>query len=212
MSGDSGFVVLSHLIFMPTTLTPILGDRFETALIMAHRLHRAQERKGFPVPYISHLMSVAALVLEEGGNEDEAIAALLHDAVEDQGGAGTRDLLRFTFGDRVCAIIEGCTESDIQPKPAWRERKERHLAQLINAEPSVLRVTIADKLHNIRSLLADYDRLGDTIWSRFGGGKVGTIWYYRAMVEQLQSSIYSVSANSVSLRELAGLVDRLEQL
>lgn len=197
---------------MTTTLTPILGDRFETALIMAHRLHRSQERKGFPVPYISHLMSVAALVLEEGGNEDEAIAALLHDAVEDQGGAGTRDLLRVTFGDRVCAIIEGCTESNIQPKPAWRERKERHLAQLVNAEPSVLRVTIADKLHNIRSLLADYDRLGDTIWSRFGGGKVGTIWYYRAMVDQLQSTLYSVSPESVSLRELAGLVDRLEQL
>ncbi len=192
---------------MTTTLSPILGDRFETALLMAHRLHRSQERKCSTVPYISHLMSVAALVLEEGGNEDEAIAALLHDAIEDQGGAGTRELLRETFGDRVCAIIKGCTESEVQPKPAWRERKERHLAQLVNAPPSVLRVTIADKLHNIRSLLADYERMGDRIWSRFGGGKVGTIWYYRAMVDQLRSA-----GNSVSLEELAILVDRLEQL
>jgi (p)ppGpp synthase/HD superfamily hydrolase len=197
---------------MITTLTPILGDRFETALLMAHRLHRSQERKGFPVPYISHLMSVAALVLEEGGNEDEAIAALLHDAIEDQGGAGTRELLRVTFGDRVCAIIDGCTESQVQPKPAWRERKERHLAQLVNAPPSVLRVTIADKLHNIRSLLADYDRMGEQIWSRFGGGKVGTIWYYREMLVRLRSAMNRVSADSVSLEEFAGLVDRLEQL
>ncbi len=197
---------------MTTTLSPILGDRFETALIMAHRLHRSQERKGSPVPYISHLMSVAALVLEEGGTEDEAIAALLHDAIEDQGGAGTRDLLRVTFGDRVCAIIDGCTESQVQPKPAWRERKERHLAQLVNASPSVVRVTIADKLHNIRSLLADHERMGDRIWGRFGGGKVGTVWYYREMVNQLRSSAGSILADSVSLGELAGLVDRLEML
>ena len=192
---------------MTTTLAPILGDRFETALIMAHRLHRSQERKGSSVPYISHLMSVSALVLEEGGSEDEAIAALLHDAIEDQGGSGTRDLLKVTFGDRVCAIIEGCTESDVQPKPAWRERKERHLAQLVNAPPSVVRVTVADKLHNVRSLLADYDRMGEDIWERFGGGKVGTIWYYREMLVRLRSTI-----DSVSLRELAELVDRLEQL
>jgi (p)ppGpp synthase/HD superfamily hydrolase len=197
---------------MTTTLAPILGDRFETALIMAHRLHRSQERKGSPVPYISHLMSVSALVIEEGGSEDEAIAALLHDAIEDQGGSGTRDLLRVTFGDRVCAIIEGCTESEVQPKPAWRERKERHLAQLVNAPPSVVRVTIADKLHNVRSLLADYDRMGEAIWERFGGGKVGTIWYYREMLVRLRSADNTVSLDSASLRELAELVDRLEQL
>lgn len=192
---------------MKTTLTPILGDRFETALIMAHRLHRSQERKGSPIPYISHLMSVAALVLEESGTEDEAIAALLHDAIEDQGGDETRTLLRETFGDRVCAIIDGCTECEEQPKPAWRERKERHLVQLVNATPSVLRVTIADKLHNIRSLLADYDRMGEAIWERFGGRKVGTLWYYREMLEQLRTA-----SDSSSLGELARLVDRLEQL
>jgi (p)ppGpp synthase/HD superfamily hydrolase len=157
-------------------------------------------------------MSVAALVLEEGGSEDEAIAALLHDAIEDQGGAGTRNLLRETFGDRVCEIIEGCSESDVQPKSAWRTRKERHLAQLVNAPPSVVRVTIADKLHNIRSLLADYERMGDRLWGRFSGGKEGTVWYYREMVNQLRSTSHDVLADSVSLGELAGLIDRLEML
>ncbi len=170
----------------------ILNDRFEQALILAHRLHQAQVRKGLKVPYISHLMSVAALVLEDGGDEDEAIAALLHDAVEDQGGAATRELIRSQFGDRVVAIVDGCTESDQQPKPPWRERKEAHLVKLVGASTSVCRITLADKLHNVRSLLMDYQTMGEALWGKFGGGRSGTLWYYRQMVVVLEPQVSGI--------------------
>ena len=128
---------------------PMLGDRFEVALVMMYRLHRSQVRKGSPVPYVAHLLGVAALVLEDGGDEDEAIAALLHDAMEDQG--LRRDVLRLRFGDRVCEIVEGCTEPVVVPRLPWRERKLLHLAKVEGATVSVRRVTMADKLHNVRS-------------------------------------------------------------
>ena len=189
------------------TPEPLLGDRFEAALVMAYRLHRSQVRKGSPVPYVAHLLSVAALVLEDGGDEDEAIAALLHDAVEDQGGSVTRELVRVTFGDRVCKIIDGCTESMVQPKPPWKERKLLHLEKVATASVSVRRVTMADKLHNIRSLLADYERFGEGLWARFGGGKVGTIWYYQEMGKRLQ-----VGESVGMMRSLSEAVGRLEGL
>jgi (p)ppGpp synthase/HD superfamily hydrolase len=185
-------------MMMEIIQTPMLGDRFEQALILAHRLHQAQIRKGMQVPYISHLMSVAALVLEDGGDEDEAIAALLHDAVEDQGGAGTRELIQVQFGDRVVAIIDGCTESDQPLKPPWKARKEHHLAKLVGAAPEVCRVTLADKLHNVRSLLADYSILGEALGERFGGGREGTLWYYQQMVECLEPQVSSVLMQSLS--------------
>lgn len=189
------------------TPEPLLDDRFEAALVMAYRLHRSQVRKGSPVPYVAHLLSVAALVLEDGGDEDEAIAALLHDAVEDQGGSVTRELVRVTFGDRVCEIIDGCTESMVQPKPPWKERKLLHLEKVVTASVSVRRVTMADKLHNIRSLLADYERFGEKLWARFGGGKAGTIWYYQEMVKRLQ-----VGESVGMMRSLSEAVGRLEGL
>ena len=189
------------------TPEPLLDDRFEAALVMAYRLHRSQVRKGSPVPYVAHLLSVAALVLEDGGDEDEAIAALLHDAVEDQGGSVTRELVRVTFGDRVCEIIDGCTESMVQPKPPWKERKLLHLEKVVTASVSVRRVTMADKLHNIRSLLADYERFGEGLWARFGGGKAGTIWYYQEMVKRLQ-----VGESVGMMRSLSEAVGRLEGL
>ena len=189
------------------TPEPLLDDRFEAALVMAYRLHRSQVRKGSPVPYVAHLLSVAALVLEDGGDEDEAIAALLHDAVEDQGGSVTRELVRVTFGARVCEIIDGCTESMVQPKPPWKERKLLHLEKVATASVSVRRVTMADKLHNIRSLLADYERFGEGLWARFGGGKAGTIWYYQEMVKRLQ-----VGESVGMMRSLSEAVGRLEGL
>ncbi len=189
------------------TPEPLLGDRFEAALVMTYRLHRSQVRKGSPVPYVAHLLSVAALVLEDGGDEDEAIAALLHDAVEDQGGSVIRELVRVTFGDRVCEIIDGCTESMVQPKPPWKERKLLHLEKVVTASVSVRRVTMADKLHNVRSLLADYERFGEELWARFGGGKVGTIWYYQEMVKRLQ-----VGESVGMMRSLSEAVGRLEGL
>lgn len=184
---------------------PMLGDRFEVALVMMYRLHRSQVRKGSPVPYVAHLLGVAALVLEDGGDEDEAIAALLHDAMEDQG--LRRDVLRLRFGDRVCEIVEGCTEPVEVPRLPWRERKLLHLAKVEGATVSVRRVTMADKLHNVRSFLAEYERFGPGLWGRFGGGREGTIWYYREMVSRLR-----VGERSGMMRSLLVNVERLEQL
>lgn len=184
---------------------PVLGDRFEGALVMMYRLHRSQVRKGSPVPYVAHLLGVAALVLEDGGDEDEAIAALLHDAMEDHG--LRRDVLRLRFGDRVCGIVEGCTESVVVPRLPWRERKLLHLAKVEGATVSVRRVTMADKLHNVRSFLVEYERFGPELWGRFGGGREGTIWYYREMVNRLL-----VGERSGMMRSLLVNVERLEQL
>jgi (p)ppGpp synthase/HD superfamily hydrolase len=163
-----------------------LTDRFNDALTWAAKLHQSQTRKASQIPYVTHLLSVAALVLEHGGGEDEAIAALLHDAIEDQGGQPTRLKIAARFGPRVAAIVEGATETDLQPKPPWRERKEAHLAHLAGADRSVQLVVAADKLHNARSLLADHRRLGEAVWSHFRGGRSGTLWYFRQVLGTLK--------------------------
>ena len=163
--------------------TTKLTERFERALVYATKLHSKQIRKGSGVPYISHLLSVAALVLEDGGNEDEAIAALLHDAIEDQGGDKIRQEIKQKFGQKVVSIVNGCTDAEVIPKPPWRERKQQYIEKMRYASPEVRRVSMADKVHNARSILADYYR-GDTdIWSRFKGGKEGTLWYFRSLIE-----------------------------
>ena len=161
------------------TLTP----RFRQALAYATELHEKQVRKGGHVPYVAHLLSVAGIVLEYGGDEEEAIAALLHDAVEDQGGAPIRDQIQSRFGDRVTAIVDGCTDADTQPKLPWRQRKEAFVESIPTASPSVLLVSAADKLHNARSILADYREIGEPLWDRFTGRKRGTLWYYRTLVD-----------------------------
>ena len=137
---------------MPSGCQPFLTRRFELALQFASGLHHSQCRKGTPVPYISHLMAVSALVLEAGGDEDLAIAALLHDAVEDQGGPPTLQTIRRMFGDRVADVVMECSDTDREPKPLWRERKEQYLAHLLSASTDALLVSIADKLHNARSV------------------------------------------------------------
>jgi (p)ppGpp synthase/HD superfamily hydrolase len=170
----------------------VLTARFREALVFASQLHAAQARKqvdapgAVAVPYVAHLLAVAALVLEHGADEDEAIAALLHDAIEDQGGELTRQRIRGLFGERVVAIVDGCTDAEGQPKPAWEERKRKHVASVCLAEESVRLVTAADKLHNARSVLSDYLRFGEASWARFRGGRAGTLWYYRAMAEALK--------------------------
>lgn len=184
-----------------------LTERFDEALLLAHALHRGQRRKGAGVPYIAHLLSVAALVIEHGGDEDEAIAALLHDAVEDQGGLATRDLIVERFGERVGAIVMGCTDSNVEPKPPSKPRKEAWLRRLPEAGPSVRLVAAADKLHNARSVLADYRRSGESIWERFNGGRAGTLWYYRALADAL------LAAGPTALaEELDRVVRKLERL
>ena len=184
-----------------------LSPRFEDALVFAARLHAAQTRKGSGTPYIAHLLSVAALVLEQGGDEDLAIAALLHDAIEDQGGAATREAIRARFGDRVTAVVDGCTDADTQPKPPWRARKEAYLAHLPAAPPEVRLVSAADKLHNARAILADYRRMGEDLWPRFQGGKAGTLWYYRALV-----TVYRHAGSTPLVEELDRTVTELERL
>lgn len=192
---------------LPPTETPELGDRFEKALVYATQLHARQIRKGSGIPYISHLLSVAALVLEDGGDEDEAIAALLHDAIEDRGGEPTRMEILKQFGDRVTRIIDGCTDATTVPKPPWQERKQQYLQKLVSAAPEVLRVSIADKLHNARSILADYQQVGDRVWQRFRGGKDGTLWYYQSLIQ-----VYRKVSNSPMVDELARIIAKLEQL
>ncbi len=159
----------------------MLSDRFDEALAYASRLHRDQRRKGTDIPYISHLMSVAALVLEHGGNEDQAIAGLLHDAVEDQGGETTLKKIRARFGRSVAMIVADCTDTLVEPKPPWRARKEAYIAKLPEKDPASLLVSLADKTHNAKAILNDFRQVGDDLWDRFNGGKEGTIWYYQTL-------------------------------
>lgn len=184
-----------------------LSERFEDALCYAHRLHAQQLRKTSNVPYASHLLAVASIVLDYGGSEDEAIAALLHDAVEDQGGASTGDQIEKRFGRAVRSIVDECTDTELTPKPPWRDRKEKYLAHLPNASPSARLVSAADKLHNVRSILKDYESLGETIWDRFKGGRDGTLWYYRAVADVLKSAMPGQLADELELN-----VARLEAL
>jgi (p)ppGpp synthase/HD superfamily hydrolase len=187
-------------------------ERLANALGFATQLHATQKRKGSGVPYISHLLAVAAIVLEHGGTEDEAIAALLHDAVEDQGGQARLALIRDRYGDTVAAIVAGCTDTDEVHKPSWRPRKERYLAHFADAPPSVLLVVAADKLHNARSVLADYRELGDALWPRFTGNRDGTLWYYRAVADALRARAQSGSDNLKKLvADLNRTVDELER-
>ena len=162
------------------------GEKFERALPYAARLHRDQVRKGTSTPYITHLLAVASIVGENGGTEDEVVAALLHDAPEDQGGEARLEEIQARFGDGVAEIVDGCTDTYENPKPPWRERKERYLAHLAGASESVRLVSSADKLHNARTVLSDYRLLGEDLWTRFNGKKAGTLWYYRAIVGTLQ--------------------------
>ena len=151
-------------------------------------MHAEQRRKLSGEPYLAHLLAVAAIVMEHGGNEDEAIAALLHDAVEDQGGLATLEEIRRRFGRPVAEIVDGCTDAAETPKPPWRQRKEAFIARLTNAPASVRLVVAADKLHNARSILRDYRRLGESLWGHFRGGREGTLWYYRAVVERCRQA------------------------
>jgi (p)ppGpp synthase/HD superfamily hydrolase len=186
----------------------ILSHRFEQALVYAAILHSGQGRKGTAVPYISHVMSVAALALENGANEDEAIAALLHDAVEDAGGAPRLADIRVRFGQTVADIVAGCTDTDVTPKPPWKERKEKYIAQLAHGSDSVMLVSCADKLHNARSIVADLREHGEAIWSRFTTGKPGTLWYYRTLVETYQKH----GGPKRLLDELVRTVEEMERL
>lgn len=190
-----------------TTESPRLTDRFEAALVYAHRKHQRQLRKTTSVPYVSHVLQVAGLVIEHGGTEDQSIAALLHDVIEDQGGAGVKDEIERLFGAEVLRIVAACTDAETKPKPPWRDRKERHLEELKTADAAVLLVSTADKIHNGRSIIADHAVEGERVWDRFNGGKDGTGWYYfefrNVVRNRIPEKIYS---------ELNQIVRRIKEI
>jgi (p)ppGpp synthase/HD superfamily hydrolase len=184
-----------------------LGRPFFDALALASELHATQPRKGpGNVPYVAHLLGVAALVLENGGDEEEAIAALLHDAPEDQGGRPTLERIRRLHGERVAAIVEACSDTFETPKPPWRTRKEGYVARLRDASRSVRLVAAADKLHNLLGLLADVEARGGLAFGRFNSTRHDQVWYYKACGEAL------LEAEDASLpRRLVRAARRLEE-
>jgi len=181
--------------------------RFEEALVYATRLHNGQNRKGTGIPYVAHLLAVTALVIEWGGDEDMAIAALLHDAVEDQGGMVTLADIHRRFGERVARIVDGCTDSYDQPKPAWRKRKEDYLQKLQGEPADVRLVSLADKVHNARSILSDLRKEGISALDRFRGGREGTLWYYHSLVE-----VFNEVETTPQTAELRHLVEEMDLL
>lgn len=183
----------------------ILTERFRDALTFAFDLHREQERKGSGVPYVAHLLGVSSLALEHGADEDGAIAALLHDAVEDQGGEAVLAQIEARFGSRVATIVAACSDSTETPKPPWRERKERYIAHLASAPHEVQLVSACDKLYNARAILADYLVVGESLWERFTGGRDGVLWYYRALAD-------AFTLDNRVKRELEEVVTELEDV
>ena len=188
---------------------------FARALEFATRLHAGQVRKETDVPYISHLIGVAGIVLENGGNRDQAIAGLLHDAIEDRptdypgGAAGLRLDIQREFGDSVLAIVEGCTDAETVPKPPWRARKEAYIAHLEEVPGEVLLVSCADKLHNARAIVADLRVMGADLFGRFRGGRDGTLWYYKTLAEVFgrrgpPALAAELGRTVATMRELAG--------
>ena len=186
---------------------PPLGPRFDDAFAYAARLHAAQKKKGTPTPYLAHLMSVTALVLDDGGTEDEAIAALLHDAVEDQGGRERLDEIRARFGASVAAIVEGCSDSFTTPKPPWFERKRAYVEHARHLDGPTLRVSAADKVTNATAILRDWHKVGNRVWERFNASRDEMLWYYGALVEA-----FRVSGGGPLAEELARVVRELKAL
>ncbi len=182
-----------------------LTTRYNDAFVFAADLHREQFRKDTRIPYLSHVMAASTLVLEYGGDENQAIAALLHDSIEDQGYcytggvAALREEIDRRYGAEVLAIVEACTDSDTQPKPPWRERKEAYIVHMAGAPLPVLRVSAADKLHNARCILADYRQIGESLWERFSADREQVLWYYRSLIDAFRDAGAPV-----------GLVDELE--
>lgn len=187
--------------------TPILTDRFDDALANASRLHRTQTRKGSGIPYVSHLLAVAAIALENGADEDQAIAALLHDAVEDQGGLPQLEAIRAHFGEDVAAMVADCTDSHEEPKPAWHPRKEAYIGSLAHKPARSLAVSLADKTHNAAAINADLRAVGEAVWKRFTGEKAGTLWYYRAL-----ANAFREKAPGIATERFAREVDEMEEL
>ena len=175
-----------------------LSARFDEALVMASSLHRTQVRKTSGVPYVAHLLGVTSLVLEEGGSEDMAIAALLHDAAEDQGGDAALAEIAAAFGVEVARWVRQASDSFTLPKPVWETRKRHHLAEIPRADREARLIMLADKVHNARSILADYVRVGPAVWERFSVPRERTMWYYEALLEVFERGLSPVLYDTLS--------------
>ncbi|MCA1374324.1 MULTISPECIES: HD domain-containing protein [unclassified Bradyrhizobium] len=180
-----------------------LSRSYDEALAYVADLHRDQVRKGSGVPYIAHLLSVSSRILSAGGSEIQAIGGLLHDAAEDQGGEATLNVIRKRFGPEVAQIVSDCTDSWVEPKPAWRPRKEAYLATLPSKSTTSLLVSLADKVDNAEAILGDYRQIGENLWHRFTGGRQGTIWYYREL-----SAIFERAVPCPLARDLSRVVSQ----
>jgi (p)ppGpp synthase/HD superfamily hydrolase len=191
-----------------------LGPRFLEAVELAARCHADHTRKGTGIPYLAHLLAVSGLVLQAGGDEEEALAALLHDVLEDRPKCVTPKEIEDRFGGRVLEIVTECSdglpeesgESPERDAGNWLERKTRYIAHLAEAEPSVLRVSCADKIDNARAIVADLRRHGDDLWKRFHVTGDQELWYYRSLAEAFQSRRDDLGDDTV------WLVDELERL
>ncbi len=164
--------------------TSLVSDAFS----LAESLHRGQLRKCTRIPYLYHLLSVASLVGEYGGNDQQVAAALLHDAAEDQGGSETLEIIEAQLGFEVAAYVRACSDSTASPKPPWRARKEAFIGQIRGMAPEAKLIVAADKLHNTLSLLRDYRQANEALWERFNGGRDGTLWYYPTVTQALEAS------------------------
>lgn len=189
---------------------PVLTSRFEEALAFAASVHAHDLRKGTSIPYVAHLLGVCALALLDGGDEDEAIAALLHDALEDHPEVVRREDIRARFGPRVLHLVEGCTDTPADfaggAKPPWRDRKLAYLDHLRQAGLDGYRVSLADKVDNARAILADHRVLGDALWTRFRAGRADQLWYYRSLV----TTFRDIGVRGRLIDELDGIVSELE--
>jgi GTP pyrophosphokinase len=197
-----------------STDRPLLSDRFDDALLYASSHHRRQLRKGTDVPYVAHLLGVASLALEMGGTEDEAIGALLHDVVEDGGGASALAEIGRRFGDDVARIVAANSDTDVEPTPPWRERKEAYIAAIANKAPDELRVSLADKLHNARAILLDFRTHGHGLWGRFNAGEGPAMrWYYGSLYDAFAARREDLGPRAApALEELGRTIGELDRL
>jgi len=191
------------------TSTTKLTGQFSKALVYAELKHHNQVRKGGDIPYVGHLLAVAGLVINDGGSEGQAIAALLHDAVEDAGGPATLKEIRANFGDDVARIVDECSDTDEEPKPPWRERKQNYINHLADVGDDTILVSVADKLDNARSMLRDYHTHGPSLWERFTiKNPRDHLWYYSELLKAYRGR----GCTSWMVDELGRVVDELKRL
>ena len=161
-------------------------DKYLEAYVYSYKLHKKQTRKGSNIPYFTHLSSVSNLIIENNGTTTQAIAGLLHDAVEDQGGAKTLAVIKRKFGPRVAKIVDQCSDTTIKPKPPWKKRKIKYIKDIKNKSQDTLLVSLCDKYHNANCILSDYQKVGEEIWDRFTASKQETFWYYESLYKEFK--------------------------